>query len=56
MLTPSEIDNIGFSRALKGYNAEEVDDFFKVDNSKELKDIKILQYKNMGPIKFPLAQ
>ena len=27
MLTPSEIDNIGFSRALKGYNAEEVDDF-----------------------------
>ena len=33
-----------------------IKDFFKFDNSKELKDIKILQYKNMGPITFPLAQ
>jgi cell division initiation protein len=27
MLAPSEIDNIRFSRTLKGYNVDEVDDF-----------------------------
>lgn len=34
----------------------EVDDFFKFDNSKDCKDIKIEGYEHMGPIKFPLAQ
>ena len=34
----------------------DVKDFFKFDNSRELKDIKIEGYKHMGPIKFPIAQ
>lgn len=34
----------------------EVTDFFKIDNSKELKDIKILNYKHHGKIQFPIAQ
>jgi len=33
-----------------------VDDFFKYDNSKDLKDIKIKKYKHMGKISFPIAQ
>lgn len=31
-------------------------DFFEIDNSRECKDIKVLNYKHMGPIKFPIAQ
>ena len=34
----------------------EIDDFFKFDNSKELKDVKIKTYKHMGKIEFPIAQ
>ena len=34
----------------------EVKDFYKFDNSKELKDIKITGYKHMGKIEFPIAQ
>ena len=34
----------------------EVDDFFKYDNSRDIKDIEIRNYKHMGPIKFPIAQ
>lgn len=34
----------------------EIKEFKDFDNSKELKDIKIVDYKHMGPIKFPLAQ
>ncbi len=34
----------------------EVRDFFKIDNSKELKDIKIVGYEHMGKISFPIAQ
>ena len=34
----------------------EVTDFFKIDNSRELKDIKILNYKHHGKIQFPIAQ
>ena len=34
----------------------EIDDFYKFDNSKELKDIKVKKYEHMGPIKFPIAQ
>ncbi len=30
--------------------------FFEIDNSRDLKDIKIEEYQHMGPIKFPLAQ
>ena len=35
---------------------KEVDDFYKFDNSRELKDIKVKKYKHHGPIKFPIAQ
>ena len=34
----------------------EVKDFYDFDNSKDIKDIKVLNYKHMGPIKFPIAQ
>lgn len=34
----------------------EVTDFFEIDNSRELKDIKILNYKHHGKISFPIAQ
>ena len=31
-------------------------DFFQVDNSRELRDIKVKKYKHMGRISFPIAQ
>lgn len=34
----------------------EVKNFYDYDNSKELKDVKIKNYKHMGPIKFPISQ
>ena len=34
----------------------EIDDFFKFDNSKELKDVKIKNYKHMGKISMDVAQ
>ena len=34
----------------------EIKEFKDFDNSKELKDIKVVDYKHMGPIKFPLAK
>ena len=34
----------------------EIDDFFKFDNSKDCKDIKLENYQHMGKILFPLAQ
>lgn len=33
-----------------------INDFFLFDNSKDLKDIKIKNYKHMGKIKFPITQ
>ena len=33
-----------------------IKDFFKFDNSKELTDVKVSNYKHMGKISFPLAQ
>ena len=33
----------------------EIKDFYKFDNSKDLKDIKIKNYKHMGPIRIPIA-
>ena len=35
---------------------EDINDFYDFDNSKELKDIKILGYKHHGKISFPIAQ
>lgn len=34
----------------------DIDDFFLFDNSKDLKDIKIKNYKHMGKIKFSITQ
>ncbi len=34
----------------------EIKEFKDFDNSKDLKDIKVVDYKHMGPIKFPLAK
>ena len=34
----------------------EITDFFEFDNSKECKDVKLLNYKHHGKIRFPLAQ
>ena len=34
----------------------EVTDFYEIDNSRELKDVKVKKYQHMGPIKFPIAQ
>ena len=34
----------------------EIKDFYDYDNSRELKDIKVKEYKHMGKIKFPIAQ
>lgn len=34
----------------------EVKDFFEFDNSKDILDSKVKNYKHMGPIKFPIAQ
>ena len=35
---------------------QEVKDFYDFDNSKDLKDIKVLKYKHMGKIDFPISQ
>ncbi len=34
----------------------EIKDFYQFDNSRELKDIKVLKYEHHGKIKFPIAQ
>ena len=34
----------------------EVTDFFKIDNSKDLMDIKVINYNHHGKINFPIAQ
>ena len=34
----------------------EVRDFYNIDNSRELKDVKVLKYKHHGKISFPIAQ
>ena len=34
----------------------EVTDFFKIDNSKDITDIKVTDYKHHGKISFPIAQ
>jgi len=34
----------------------EIRNFYDYDNSRELKDIKVKEYKHMGKIKFPIAQ
>lgn len=49
-------DENGSYPAPKLWLNPEVDDFFKFDNSRDLKDIKLVDYKHMGKITFPIAQ
>lgn len=34
----------------------EVDDFFKFDSSRDCKDVKLIDYKHLGKISFPISQ
>ena len=34
----------------------EIQDFYRFDNSKELKDIKLIDYKHLGAIKMPVTE
>lgn len=49
-------ENLGDFPAPELWLNPEVTNFYDFDNSKECKDIKILNYKHHGPIKFPIAQ
>ena len=49
-------DTLGDFPAPELWLNPEVKDFYDFDNSKDCKDIKILNYKHHGPIRFPIAQ
>lgn len=49
-------DENGSLPAPKLWLNPEVKDFFEFDNSRDLKDIKLEDYKHMGKISFPIAQ
>lgn len=50
------MEELGGFEAPKLWLNPEVKNFFDYDNSKDLKDVKILEYKHHGKIKFPIAQ
>lgn len=49
-------DELGDLSGAELWINKDIKDFYKFDNSRELKDIKIKKYKHHGPIKFPIAQ
>ena len=49
-------DEKGSLPAPKLWLNPDIKDFYKFDNSKDLKDIKIENYKHMGPIKMEISQ
>ncbi|MBQ3537177.1 MAG: thymidylate synthase [Clostridia bacterium] len=49
-------DENGSLPAPKLWLNPEVKDFFEFDNSKDIKDIKLIDYQHMGKISFPIAQ
>lgn len=49
-------DEIGSYPAPKLWLNPKITDFYNFDNSKDLKDIKIEDYKDMGPIKMDISQ
>ena len=49
-------DELGDLSGAELWINKEIKDFYKFDNSKDLKDIKVKKYKHHGPIKFPIAQ
>ena len=52
----NRFETLGDLEAPKLWINPEVTDFFQIDNSKDLKDIKVKNYKHHGKIKFPIAQ
>ena len=49
-------EEIGDLPAPKLWLNPEVDDFFKFDNSRDCKDVKLVDYQHLGKIAFPIAQ
>lgn len=49
-------DGLGDLPAPKLWLNPDITDFYNFDNSAELKDIKLLDYRHMGKIAFPIAQ
>lgn len=49
-------DTLGDFEAPTLWLNPEIDNFYDFDHSKECKDVKVKNYKNHGPIKFPIAQ
>ena len=49
-------DELGDFKAPKIWLNPDIKNFYEFDNSKECKDIKVLEYQNHGPIRFPIAQ
>ena len=49
-------DTVGDYKGAKLWINKDIKDFYEFDNSKELKDIKILNYKHQGPIRFPISK
>ena len=49
-------EELGHYPAPKLWLNPEIKDFFQFDNSRELKDIKIVDYQHHGKIEFPIAQ
>ena len=49
-------DEKGSLPAPKLWLNPDIKDFYKFDNSKDLKDIKIENYEHMGPIKMEISQ
>ena len=52
----SRLEKQGDLPAPKLWLNPEVKDFFAFDNSRDIKDIKLIDYKHMGKITFPIAQ
>lgn len=52
----ARFDEKGSLPAPKLWLNPEVRDFFEFDNSRDLKDIKLIDYQHMGKISFPIAQ
>lgn len=52
----SRFDEKGSLPAPKLWLNPEVDDFFKFDNSRDCKDVKLEGYEHMGKISFPISQ
>ena len=50
------MDNLGDFKAPELWLNPEITDFFAYDNSKNCKDVKILNYKHHGKIHFPIAK